>query len=162
MKRLMHGFYVLTLVAGTALAHGNEAHGPKVVVDYSKIEPTAFGQAIDPKRAKRTMTVEMSDAMRFTPSEIALKRGESVRFVIHNRGRMMHEMVLGTEAELKQHAEMMKKFPGMEHDEPYMAHVAPGQTGEIGWQFTRPGVFYYGCLLPGHFEAGMVGKIIVK
>jgi uncharacterized cupredoxin-like copper-binding protein len=50
----------------------------------------------------------------------------------------------------------------MEHDEPNMLHVAPGKTGDMGWQFTKPGEFYYGCLEPGHFEAGMVGKILVK
>jgi uncharacterized cupredoxin-like copper-binding protein len=63
--------------------------------------------------------------------------------------------------DLKAHAELMRKHPGMEHDEPHMAHVAPGKSGEIGWQFTRVGKFYYGCLIPGHFEAGMVGKVTV-
>ena len=74
----------------------------------------------------------------------------------------MHEMVLGTMDELKKHAELMKKHPGMEHDEPHMAHVASGKTGEMGWRFTQAGTFYYGCLIPGHFEAGMIGKVIVE
>ena len=56
---------------------------------------------------------------------------------------------------------MMKKFPGMEHDEPYMAHVSPGKTDEIVWHFTKAGEFFYACLLPGHLEAGMIGKIVV-
>jgi len=56
----------------------------------------------------------------------------------------------------------MKKFPGMEHDEPYMAHVDPGETGEIGWRFTQAGTFHFACLIPGHFEAGMIGKLVVK
>ena len=73
----------------------------------------------------------------------------------------MHEFVLGTIAELKEHAELMKKFPKMEHDEPYMAHVSPGKTETIVWQFSKAGEFHFGCLLPGHFEAGMVGKINV-
>jgi uncharacterized cupredoxin-like copper-binding protein len=73
----------------------------------------------------------------------------------------MHEMVLGTMEELKKHAELMRKHPGMEHDEPYMAHVAPGKTETITWQFTKAGEFHYGCLIPGHFEAGMIGKIRV-
>jgi uncharacterized cupredoxin-like copper-binding protein len=74
----------------------------------------------------------------------------------------MHEMVLGTMTGLKEHSELMRKHPGMEHDEPYMAHVAPGQTVEIVWQFTERGEYYYGCLIPGHFEAGMVGKLTVR
>jgi len=73
----------------------------------------------------------------------------------------MHEMVLGTRAELEAHAEMMRKHPGMEHDEPYMLHVPPGKSGQMGWRFTKAGEFLYGCLVPGHFEAGMVGTIIV-
>ena len=73
----------------------------------------------------------------------------------------MHEFVLGTRKELEEHAELMKKFPDMEHDEPYMAHVAPGKTAEMIWHFNRVGEFEFACLLPGHFEAGMVGKIRV-
>jgi uncharacterized cupredoxin-like copper-binding protein len=100
--------------------------------------------------------------MRFTPGAIEAKRGETIRFVVTNSGKVMHEMVLGTMQDLRAHAEQMKKHPGMEHDEPYMAHVAPGRTAEIVWQFTQPGEFHYGCLLPGHLEAGMVGRITVR
>jgi len=82
--------------------------------------------------------------------------------VVKNSGKVMHEMVLGTMQELKEHAELMKKHPGMEHDEPYMAHVAPGKTERVVWQFTRLGEYYYGCLIPGHFEAGMIGRINVN
>lgn len=69
-------------------------------------------------------------------------------------------MVLGTAEELKKHAELMKKFPGMEHEEPHMTHK-PGKSGEI-WQFTQAGEFQFACLIPGHFEADMVGKVTVK
>lgn len=104
----------------------------------------------------------MSDAMRFTPADITVKRGETVKLVATNKGQVLHEMVLGTSEELKKHADMMKKFPGMEHDEPHMAHVKPGKSGEIVWQFTKAGEFQFACLIPGHFEAGMVGKVTVK
>ena len=63
--------------------------------------------------------------------------------------------------ELEKHAEFMRKHPGMEHDEPYMAHVKPGNTERITWKFTKPGTFHYGCLVAGHFEAGMKGSVIV-
>jgi len=123
---------------------------------------TAFGQTGDPKRVTRTVRVGMSDAMRFTPAAIEVKRGETIRFEVANAGKVMHEMVLGTLQDLKEHAELMRKHPGMAHDEPYLAHVAPGKTATIVWQFTQPGEFGYGCLVPGHFEAGMVGKITVR
>ena len=93
---------------------------------------------------------------------MTVTRGETIRFVVRNDGKVMHEMVLGTAQALKEHAEMMKKFSGMEHDEPYMVHVAPGKTGEIVWQFTQSGTVQFGCLIPGHFEAGMIGKVEVK
>jgi len=84
-----------------------------------------------------------------------------VRFVVKNGGKVMHEMVIGTLDELKAHGEMMKKHPNMEHDEPYMAHVGPGKTHEMVWQFTKAGEFHFGCLVPGHFDAGMIGRIVV-
>lgn len=124
-------------------------------------EEHPFGKEGDPRKVTRTISVDMDDKMRFTPSEITVKEGETLRFVIRNKGKMLHEMVVGTMADLKEHAEMMKKHPEMEHDEPYMAHVGAGKKGNMVWQFTRPGEFYYACLIPGHFEAGMVGTIKV-
>lgn len=157
---MKHWLWIVLLGPGVALAHG-DPHQP-AKIDYSKAEEKSFGRAADPKQAARTIRIEMSDAMRYSPSEITVKRGETVRFLLQNNGKLMHELVLGTLQELEEHGELMKKFPDMEHDEPYMAHVAAGKSGEMGWQFTRAGEFWYGCLIPGHFEAGMVGKIIVK
>ena len=71
-------------------------------------------------------------------------------------------MVIGPMAELKQHAELMRRMPGMEHAEPNQVTLAPGKTGERVWQFTKAGVVDFACLEPGHFEAGMTGKVSVK
>ena len=152
---------VLSLfAAGAVFAHGEKSNAAKI--DYSKAEQMPFGVAADPKKAARTMRIDMADTMRFTPNEVKVKRGETVRFVVANKGKQMHEMVLGTMDDLKKHSELMKKHPGMEHDEPHMAHVPPSKTAEMGWRFSKAGTFYYGCLLPGHFEAGMIGKIVVE
>jgi uncharacterized cupredoxin-like copper-binding protein len=152
----------LMLCAAAAQAHGTENHGAARKYDAAKVQDTAFGREGDPAKATRTIRVDMSDAMRFTPASITVKRGETVKLVATNKGQVLHEMVLGTAEELQKHAEMMKKFPGMEHDEPHMAHVKPGKSGEIVWQFTKAGDFQFACLIPGHFEAGMVGKVSVK
>lgn len=159
---------ITTLLAATAFAtaafaHGNEDHpaAPRAY-DAAKVQDTAFGREGNPAKATRTLRVEMADSMRFTPSRLSVKRGETVRLVAVNKGQVLHEMVLGTPEELKAHAELMRKFPGMEHDEPHMAHVKPGASGEIVWQFTQAGEFQFACLLPGHFEAGMVGSVTVK
>ncbi|HWA36345.1 MAG TPA: Spy/CpxP family protein refolding chaperone [Burkholderiales bacterium] len=124
-------------------------------------EEQAFGRPGDPKKVAREVLVTMGDDMRFRPGAITVRQGETVRFRVKNNGKVVHELVLGTMKDLKDHAEMMKKHPGMEHDEPYMVHVAPGKTGTIVWQFTKAGEFHYGCLVAGHFEAGMVGKLTV-
>ena len=148
-------------IASAAFAHGDKPHAVKAEKRPISIEEKAFGREGDPRKAKRTIKVDMSDRMRFSPSALEVKRGDTIRFEVKNSGKIMHEMVLGTMQELKEHAELMRKHPGMEHDEPYMAHVAPGKIERIVWQFTKAGEFYYGCLIPGHFEAGMTGKIVV-
>lgn len=151
---------VMTLTqSNMAYAHGDKDHAKKN--ESIKKEQKAWGIAGDPKSVKRTIVVKMADNMRFTPDRIEVQEGETVRFSLSNDGKIMHEYVLGTKKELDEHAALMKKFPNMEHDEPYMAHVAPGKKGEIVWTFNRTGDFDFACLLPGHYEAGMIGKIVV-
>ena len=145
------------LAAGDALAHG-DSHATK---KKAEMKQTDFGRTGDPRKVTRTVEVDMSDKFRFTPAVVTVKRGDTVRFIATNSGKQMHEMVIGNIKELKEHAVLMKKHPGMEHEEPYMAHVEPGKQAEIVWQFTKAGEFNYGCLIPGHFEAGMVGSIKV-
>ena len=103
----------------------------------------------------------MSDNMRFTPDRIEVKQGETIKFTAKNEGKILHEFVIGTKKELDEHAALMVKFPGMEHSEPYMMHVSPGKTGQIIWNFNRSGDFDFACLIAGHYQAGMVGKIKV-
>lgn len=148
------------LLGGIAQAHGPADHAKKAgsVVKEQK----DWGIAGDAKAVKRTIDVRMTDAMRFTPDRIAVRQGETLRFRIHNTGKLMHEFVIGTKAENAKHAELMIKFPNMEHDEPYMAHVSPGKTGEIIWTFNRAGTFEFACLIAGHYQAGMVGTIAVS
>jgi uncharacterized cupredoxin-like copper-binding protein len=153
---------VMLALSGAAWAHGASEHKASVKKQPQVSEETAFGRAGDAKKASRTIEVGMDDTMHFSPGDITLKRGETVRFVVRNNGKIMHEMVIGTMKELKEHAALMKKFPNMEHDEPYMAHVFPGKKEDLVWQFTKPGEFYYACLIPGHLEAGMIAKISVK
>ncbi|MEP7296966.1 MAG: cupredoxin family protein [Burkholderiales bacterium] len=152
----------LALSSTAALAHGNEDHAPLHRYDASKVEDTPFGREGDPRKVTRTIKLGMTDTMRFTPSDITVRRGQTVRFVVRNDGQLLHEMVLGTAEALKAHAELMRKFPEMEHADANMAHVKPGASGEIVWQFTQSGRFEFACLQPGHFEAGMVGKVVVK
>jgi len=159
--KFMHAMLAsaVALASLGASAHEGEDHAKKA--GPVKKEQKAWGIAGDAKGAKRTIEITMSDDMRFTPDRIEVKQGETVKLVVKNSGQIFHEMVVGTKKELDEHAAMMMKFPGMEHDEPYMAHVKPGATGEIVWNFNRPGEFDFACLVAGHYQAGMVGKIVV-
>ena len=147
------------LVATAGFADGNHAH--KSDKGDRKDEHAALGQPGDPRKVTRTIRIEMSDAMRFNPSTITVKRGETIKFIAKNIGKVKHEMVLGSANELKEHADLMKKFPDMEHDDPNQISVAPGKTETLIWRFTRSGELSFGCLMPGHFEAGMAGTISV-
>jgi uncharacterized cupredoxin-like copper-binding protein len=149
----------LPLLTAPARAHTDKPHAPKTgpVVKEQK----DWGIAGDAKSAKRSIEVGMADNMRFTPERLEVRQGETVKFVVRNTGKVMHEFVIGTKAENAKHAEMMIKFPNMEHDEPYMAHVPPGKTGEIVWTFNRAGQFEFACLIAGHYQGGMVGTIMV-
>lgn len=144
---------------GTATAHGDPAHA-KTAGAVVK-EQTAWGIAGERSAVNRTITSAMLDQMRFSPERIEVKQGETIRFVLKNGGKLMHEFVIGTREELDAHAALMKKFPKMEHDQPYMAHVAPGKTGEVIWTFNQPGDFNFACLIDGHYQAGMIGAIKV-
>lgn len=163
MKTFIASVLVTVAVVATPVyAHSDKPHAKKTNAAPVNAEQKPFGIAGNPAKATRTINFSMTDAMRFDPSKIEVKQGDTVKFVVKNNGKLMHEMVIGTMADLKEHSELMKKHPGMEHDEPYMAHVSPGKTETIVWQFNRPGEFNFACLVAGHFEAGMVGSISVK
>ena len=153
-------FASLAAVVGLAIAHGDAGQAKKATL--VKKEQKDWGIAGDEKSAKRTIEIKMLDSMRFSPESIEVRQGETVRFSVRNDGKQMHEFVIGTKAENDEHAALMIKFPTMEHDEPYMAHVAPGKTGEIVWTFNRAGDFDFACLIAGHYQAGMRGTLRVR
>lgn len=149
----------VSVIAAPTMAHSDKPHDKKPAAAVVK-EQKEWGIAGDAKAVARTVTISMKE-MRFSPAKIDVKQGETIRFVIRNEGKLLHELVIGTKEELDEHAAMMVKFPTMEHDEPYMSHVSSGKTGEIIWTFNRPGNFDFACLIAGHYQAGMVGKITV-
>jgi len=149
----------LTL-AQFSFAH-SEQHAKKPNQQANFIQEE-WGIGANKKEVSRTIVIKMTDKMRFSPEKLDVRLGETIRFEVKNDGKVMHEMVIGTKPILDKHAELMLKNPNMEHDEPYMAHVPPGKTGEIIWKFNRKGNFDFACLMAGHYQAGMIGKIEVK
>ena len=140
--------------------------GPGPLKAWETFAQSRVGALLDGQGAS-ALTVDTTEVlwnhdMRFTPADITVKANETLRFVVNNNGVLLREIVIGTPVELQKHAVMMEKFPNMVHDEPYMAHVDPGKQGVVVWNFNRPGEFEFACLLPGHYQAGMKGKITVK
>lgn len=150
------GLVAALAMSGTAFAagvhSGGHGHGD---------EETAIGKPGVASKVTRTITIEMRDTMTYSPAEIQAKQGETIRFVVKNVGKVKHELSLGTEKELLEHLEVMKKFPDMEHDEPSKVTLAPGKSGTIIWQFTKAGNVNFACLMPSHYEAGMKGMVKV-
>jgi uncharacterized cupredoxin-like copper-binding protein len=158
MKNTIKFIAACALLAGASgsFATGNHAGG------HTHADgDTTIGKAGVAAQVTRTIEIDMSDAMRFTPSNIKAKQGETIRFVVKNSGQLSHEFVLGTAKDLKDHYEVMKKFPEMEHADDNMLTVKPGQTREMVWQFTKAGTISFACLHPGHYDAGMKGSIAV-
>ncbi len=157
----------LPMLAGAAGDHGAKPQGQAAAAGHDMagmhkaMHASMAGIAGDPAKVSRTIPVEMDDSMRFKPGKISVKAGETVRFFIVNKGRLPHEMVIGTAADIDEHAEMMRKMPAMAHQEANQITLAPGQRGGIVWQFGQAGTVTYACLVPGHKEAGMVGTVDV-
>ena len=120
------------------------------------------GQPGDPDEVNQTIEVSMDDNMRFTPDQINVRAGDTVRFFVKNNGKLAHEMVIGTGEELKEHSETMREMPGMQHAEPNMIRLNPGQRGSLIWQFDKSGKVDFACLVPGHYEAGMFGSVDIQ
>ncbi len=168
---LLSSLPVLTFASGDhAKRHGTDGHqmtqGQDMAgMDHGKGEgahDAMAGKPGDPAQVSRTIDITMDDTMRYTPSEISVKTGETIRFFIKNQGKMSHEMVIGSMDELKEHAEMMRKMPDMKHVEANMITLAPGQRGGLVWQFDKAGEVDFACLVPGHMEAGMTGTVNVE
>lgn len=153
-----------TLVFSLAVLAGPVSAGPGAA-GHGHDSNFSAGEPGDPKKPARVVLVTMNEGsgkMMFMPDRVEIKRGEQVKFMLRNNGELDHEFVLATAAENVKHAEEMRKNPEMEHDDPNAKRLVPKKTSEIVWKFSKAGEFEFGCLIPGHREAGMIGTIAVK
>jgi uncharacterized cupredoxin-like copper-binding protein len=143
--------------AGDGHGHGHTQGGATSQTQDAHVHSSAGAEA-----PTRTVMVTLSDDMRFTPANWQATSGETVRIQLVNAGKVRHEFIIGTEAELQAHAEAMKK-PNTAHNHhaSNAVSVAAGATGELVWTFTDAGVLHIACFEPGHYEAGMRGTISV-
>lgn len=156
---------MIVAVAASLLAAAPALAGPGGKGHSHSHAQFSAGEPGDPKKPARVVQVVMREGdgkMLFIPDRIEVKKGEQVKFVLRNNGDLDHEFVLATPEENLKHAEEMKKNPDMEHDDPNARRVNPKKGGDLVWKFTKAGQFEYGCLIPGHREAGMIGTVVVK
>jgi len=147
---------ILSSLVFTTFAHADEGH------QHSASDAATAGAPGKASAVTRTINIDMADNMRFTPANVTVRQGETIRFVVANNGKLKHEMVIGSAAELAKHAELMRKMPEMKHKEPNQITVEPGKTGELIWKFSKATTVDFVCLEPGHFEAGMKGQVHVS
>ena len=155
------------ILAGLLIAAGGIAFAGPGEKGHSHGHDAGFsaGEPGDPKKPARIVQITMNEGdgkMMYVPDRVEIRRGEQIKFVLRNNGALDHEFILATTAENLKHAEEMKKNPEMEHDDPNAKRLAPKKTNEVVWRFTKAGEFEFGCLIPGHREAGMIGTVVVK
>ncbi|MBY0560068.1 cupredoxin family protein [Hyphomicrobium sp.] len=127
--------------------------------DYAAGEP---GDATKPFRVVEITMRESDGAMTYSPDSVDVKQGEQIKFIVKNTGALKHEFFLDSEQHNAHHKLEMQKNPEMEHDDPNAQSIEPGKQVEILWKFSKAGTFEFACLIPGHYEAGMHGKVVVK
>lgn len=153
----------LVLAFGTTMAptcFGHE-HEPRKSEANAPAVATEFGSPGNAQDVRRVIEVNLLDTMRITPNEVSVRQGETLRFRIRNTGSVAHEFVLGTPKEIIEHKEMMNTMPTMKNDEANAVSIAPRRTTDLIWRFSKPGMFLFACLIPGHWEAGMQGTVTV-
>lgn len=151
----------LFALSGPVFAGGSHAGGHGEMMKEMMI-----GMPGNAAQVTRTIEVTMKETddgdMIFEPSNLNINQGETIRFVIKNSGELEHEFVLDTIKENAEHKALMAKFPEMEHDDPNAVRLAAGEEGEIIWSFTNAGSLEFACLIPGHYESGMHGDVVVE
>ncbi len=160
MKTTTAALAALLALTGGALAAGSHAGG------HGEAGMMAIGKPGVVTDAARTITITMMErddgGMVFEPASLAVSEGETLRLKFVNKGELDHEFVMDVHDGIMEHKELMERFPEMEHDDPNSIRLAPGAKGEIVWTFAKSGDFGFACLIPGHYDSGMKGDIVVR
>ena len=153
------GIAIVALGIGTfAIVLANPEHAE---ASHADSDASASAVLVQPDR---TVAIDANDSMRFEPGDIRAEHGETIAFVVTNTGTLEHEMVIGDEHVQEDHSSAMgapDDGHGGHGDENYAVTVAPGETRTLIYTFDDSGTLLYGCHVPGHYEAGMVGAITV-
>ena len=157
---LVYGAISLVLVIAASLYalsyfndHGSDSHSHSH--DHGTSPMKAVTSSIKEAR------IEVDDNMRFSPATWEAQVGEPIRIILINKGKVDHELVIGTEKEIVAHAKEMANPGTKGHHHSNEVSAKPGQQAELIWTFKKPGKYAMACFEPGHYEAGMKGTINV-
>ncbi|HEX6000413.1 MAG TPA: cupredoxin family protein [Hyphomicrobiaceae bacterium] len=145
-----------------ASAHGDAHGGHRGGHAARSFEAGEPGDAAKPFRTIEIVMKEGDGSMSFAPDRVEARKGEQIKFVIRNEGQLEHELLIDSFAKNQEHKAEMEKHPDMDHDEPNGTRLKPAARKELIWRFARAGTFEFACLIPGHYEAGMKGVIVVQ
>ena len=138
--------------------HGHHEH------NHHDGEIGPVGLPANVAEAQKTVHVTLADNMTITFEEklANIKSGTVIEFEIHNKGSMPHEFSISDQAGQQEHAAMMRKMPGMVHNDGNTLTVKPGADASLTWRFEGEGMVVFACNIPGHYEAGMFQKVELK
>jgi len=161
MKKLLLTTAVIFALTAPAFSSGSHSgnHDEVTAIEMLIGKP---GNAADVTRVIDVTMRETDDGdMLFEPTSIEISEGETIRFNVINKGELEHEFVIDTFEGNGKHKKMMAKLD-MEHDDPNSIRLDEGRSGEVIWTFSNVGTFEFACLIPGHYESGMHGPILVN
>jgi len=170
VQTALAGLFLATLATACFADEGHKKHGDDATATKEsnqahdsahKHGDSAAGRPGNPKKISRTIKITALD-IKYDKPEIKVKAGETIKFVVTNTGKLRHEFMIGDSEEQRQHAEMMKQMPDMVHEDANTLTLEPGERKSLVWQFTKAGALEVACHIPGHYEAGMVSKVIVS
>ena len=140
--------------------HGNMDHGDGHKMGHGD---SLAGQPGKESDVNRSIEVEASDNMRFSHTPFNIKDGETIKFIVTNRGAIPHEFSIGTKDEHVAHGEMMMANPNMHHGPGGSSiTIKPGETETLIWSFEKAKEVEAACNIPGHYAAGMHSSITIK
>lgn len=161
---------ILSLAAFSAYAENDHMNGEKMTMQHGQMnmgghdEEITFGEPGMASMAGRTIKVNMED-LAYDLKDLNVKDGETIRFIIINKDETEHEFTLGTAemqaADRKAMAEQADHGESMEMSIPNSVMVGELETKELVWKFKGPGKIEFACNIPGHYEAGMHGEIMI-
>jgi len=153
------------LLTGTLLAAGL-AGSTGVLAGGDHGKSYSFGEPGAPRHVDRTIHIAARD-MEFGISTLNVRTGQTIRFVVTNAGEIGHDFTIGPPRLQAAHRKEMKAMAanghraGMTHDDPNAVYLKPGETKELIWKFEGAGRLEFACNVPGHYEAGMKGRLDV-